>query len=241
MRHALITSLAAASALTVAVTASAPQGITADALIARNHQAKGGLDKIKAVQSLKQTGRVTMQGMEAPMTIYLRRPNLLRQEIAVAGQTIVNAFDGTTAWLVNPLTGSTNPMVISGPDAETTKEQSDFDGPLVDSQAKGYVIELVGIEALSGRQAYHLKVVDRRLHAQHCYLDAETALEMKIVSETPGGAIEQELSDWRPVEGVTLPFSLRTSAGGRVMLQLAIQKVEMNLTLDDALFKLPVR
>jgi hypothetical protein len=214
----------------------AAQNLTAADLVARNLRAKGGLDKVKTVTSLKQVGRVTLQGRDATMTIYLRR-----QEIAVAGQTIVNGFDGTTAWLVNPLSGSTVPMVISGPDADATKEQSDFDGPLVDSQAKGYTIDLVGAETLNGRPVQHLKITDRRQHVQHCYLDGDTALEAKIVSDMPGAAIEQELSDWREVEGITLPFSLRTSVGGRVVQQLVIQTVEVNVPLDDALFRMPVR
>ena len=238
LRRVLIAGLTALLSAAPVVRAQTP---TAESVIARNLQAKGGLEKIRAVQSLKQTGRVTLQGMDAEMTIYLRRPNLLRQEIAIAGQTIINAFDGTTAWLINPLSGSTNPIVISGPDAEATKEQSDFDGPLVDFQAKGYTIVLSGTETLNGRSVTHLTITDRRQRVQHCYLDADTSLEVKIVNEMPGATLEQELSDWRDVQGVMLPFSLRTSLGGRTVQQLAIQKVDVNPSLDDSLFKMPVR
>src|SRR5688572_26010908 len=109
-------------------TVSAGSGQSVDEIIARNIEAKGGLQRLRSLQSIKQTARVTMMGMEATMTVYLKRPSKLRQEMSVAGQNVVNGFDGTTAWIVNPLVpGSKGPMIISGPQADMLREQGDFD------------------------------------------------------------------------------------------------------------------
>jgi outer membrane lipoprotein-sorting protein len=218
------------------VTAQGP--VTIDQLVAKNLQAKGGLEKMRAVQTIKETSRMVIQGMDATLTVYLRRPNQLRQEIVVSGKTIINAFDGTTAWLINPLTGSSDPTVVSGPMADVIKEQSDFDGPLVDYKTKGYKIELVGSETLNGKPVQHLKVT-RNQQVQHLYLDNVTGLEVKIVSESEVGQIEQELSDYRDVEGVKLPFSVRTVSNGTQMGQMTVESVQLNVKLDDALFKMP--
>lgn len=222
----------------VAVVAQAP---TVDDLVARNIQAKGGLEKLQAIQAMKETGRVTIQGMDAALTIYLRRPNLTRQEVAVAGQTIVNAFDGTTAWIVNPLTGSTSPVIITGPDADAIKDQSDFDGPLIGYKEKGYAIELAGAETLNGRPVQHLKLTSPRKQIQHYYLDAESGLEMKVVTELPNAQLGQELSDYRDVGGVKVPFGVRTFSNGQLVIQLTLDRIELNPKLDDAMFKPPVR
>lgn len=218
-------------------TATAPQSV--DELIAKNIQAKGGLERIKAIQSIKQTARMTAQGATAQVVVYLKRPNLLRQEITVAGQTMVNAFDGTTPWYVNPLAGATTPTAVTGPAADAIREQADFDGPLVDYKAKGYAIELVGAETLNGRPVQHLKLTGRNSQVQHCYLDAETGLEAKIVSQSQVGEIEQDLSDYRDVDGVKVPFASKSVSGGVVMATMAVEKVEFNLTLDPGLFKMP--
>ncbi len=210
-----------------------------DDIIAKNLLAKGGADKLQAVQSMKQTAHVTFQGMTGTITVYGKRPNLMRQEISVAGQTIVNAFDGTTAWSINPLSGLTDPIAVSGPQAEDIKSQSDFDSPLVNYKAKGYELELVGTETVGGRQAYHLKLTNQSHHVQHLFIDTQTNLELKISGDSPMGPIDNELSDYRDVGGLKLPFLMRMLSGGTVILQSNVDKIELNPKIDDAIFKLP--
>jgi len=238
---ALISAVALVAAGLAGQTGSAQSSSKVDDLIAKNLRAKGGLEKLRAVQTSKQISHMTVQGMDGTLTMYGRRPNLTRQEISVSGQVIINAFDGTTPWLINPLTGSSAPIIISGPQADAIRDQSDFDGPLVDYRTKGYTIELVGLETMNGKKVQHLKLTGKNKPVQHCYLDNDTGLEAKIVTESPAGQLEQELSDYRDVDGLKVPFSIRTLSNGAVMGQITVDKVELNPTLDDSLFKMPVK
>jgi outer membrane lipoprotein-sorting protein len=218
----------------------AAQSPSVDDLVAKNVEAKGGLEKLHAVQSIKQTSHISMQSGSATLVAYGKRPNMLRQEISIAGQTVIMAFDGSTAWTINPLqTGSNTPIAITGPEAEAIKEQSDFESPLVDYKTKGYKIEFIGAETVAGKKVNHLKLTSKAQHVQHCYLDDASGLEVKIVSETAGGMLEQELSDWRDVNGVKVPFAIRTSSAGVTMASIAVDKVEINQPIDDAMFKMP--
>ena len=83
---------------------------TVDEIVAKNLQAKGGAEKWKAVTSVKMTGKITMQGMELPLTVYAKRPNFNRQEVIVQDRQVIQAFDGTTAWLLNPMMGAKEPQ-----------------------------------------------------------------------------------------------------------------------------------
>jgi outer membrane lipoprotein-sorting protein len=210
-----------------------------DDIVAKNLQAKGGAERVQAVQALKQTAHVTFQGMTGTITVYAKRPNMVRQEIAVAGQTVVNAFDGTTAWSINPLSGSSEPMVVTGPQAEDIKMQSDFDSPLVNYKAKGYDLQMIGTETLNGREVYHLRLTGTNKRAQNLYIDAKTNLEAQIVGDSSMGPIENELSDYRDVSGVKMPFMMRTLSNGAVLGQIAVDTFEVNPKIDDAIFKLP--
>jgi outer membrane lipoprotein-sorting protein len=93
----------------VALATAAPRAWaqTVDEIIARNIQARGGAEKIKAVQSMKQTSHMKIQAMSATLTLYAKRPNLSRQEMTIAGATAVAAFDGQSAWGLNPMMGQT--------------------------------------------------------------------------------------------------------------------------------------
>ena len=214
-------------------------GQTVDELIARNLESKGGLARMRAVQTMKQTRRMNLQGMESPVVVYAKRPNMVRQEIAMGGRTVVMAFDGVTPWSLNPLSGSNAAIQVTGPMADTIRQDSDFDGPLVDYREKGLTIELVGAEALGTAKVHHLKVTTKNGLVQHYYLDATTALEVKLVTESDTATIEQELADYREVEGIKIPFVIRTLINGVKQGEIRLEKVEFNVKLDDAIFRMP--
>ncbi len=227
-----------ATLLTTASVASAQANV--DEIIAKNLAAKGGIDRIKAIKTIKQTSHLTVNGMDASMTIYGKRPNLMRQEMSVAGQTLVTAFDGTTAWMINPMTGSTEAAPVTDPtQVEMAKEQASFEGPLVDYKAKGYTVELVGTETEGGLKVHHLKV-GRGTLTQHYYIDADTGLETRMVLDSPMGTIEQVYSDYRDVDGLKMPFLIQTSVAGTAVGQITVDKVEFDIPLDDALFKMKI-
>jgi outer membrane lipoprotein-sorting protein len=240
MRRAVSVLAAFMAALSLATAAHAQ---TVDELVAKNIKAKGGAEKWKTVSAVKMTGRMTVQGMELPLTIYAKRPNLSRQEITLQDKTMVQAFDGTTPWTINPMMGSDAPQEITGPQADMMKSDADFDGALMDYKNKGHAIELVGKEKLDGREVHHLKVTKKGGTVQHYYLDAETGIELKTTAEIEqGGAkqsIETELSNFQPIEGIMVPHTVKQSLNGTPVVQMTIDKVEFNPTLEEGLFRMP--
>jgi outer membrane lipoprotein-sorting protein len=222
---------------------------TVDEIVAKNLQAKGGAEKWKQVSSVKMTGKVTMQGMELPLTVYAKRPHYTRQEMTIKDQKLVQAFDGTTAWLINPMTGSEAPQELPAPVTEMMKKTSDFDGPLLDYKAKGNTIELVGKEKLGdadGTEVYHLKVTMKGGDIHHYYLDASKGIELKKGQEVDLGTgekqtLETEMSDYRQVDGVLVPHSIRQMMNGKPVAQMSIDKVEFNAVVEDTLFRMPPR
>lgn len=224
------------------VLAAAQQKDAADAIVARNTSAKGGLEKIKALTSLKQTAIVVTNGMEMPLTIYSKRPNLIRQEITVGDRLVVNAFDGQVPWILNPLLGpqQTKPIIISGPQAEQTKADSNFDGPLLDYRAQGYTAAIDKPETTpDGLQLAHLRLTASTGRVLHIYLSTKTWLDVRHVTVTPQGRLEQQFDDYRLVEGFTMPFRIRMLVNGVQQSEIRVEKLEFNTTMDDALFRLP--
>jgi outer membrane lipoprotein-sorting protein len=239
---AVMAAAAAAQTPTTTQAAPAPQTLTVDEIVAKHLATKGGAEKWKTIQTQKMTGVAISQGFELAMTVYAKRPNVSRQEltIEIPGQpvmTIVNLFDGTKGWMINPMTGDPTPQAM--PDAEnaTAKAQSDFDGALVDYKAKGFTVVLVDGGKVAGKPAHHLKVTRADVPTQHVYLDPETFVELRVSTEGPT-ASDTDLSDYKAVEGVMVPHNVKISQGGAVVAELKITKVEFNTPLDDSLFKI---
>lgn len=211
---------------------------TVDEIIAKNLAAKGGAEKLRALQTLRQTGSITIQGMNATMTTSFKRPSMNRQEITIMGQNIVMVFDGTKGWMLNPMVG-TEAMQMPVEQVEMMKDQSDFDGPLLDYKARGFQVELVGVEDVGGKKGFHLRVARKTLPPQDLYLDTTTYLEIKMSTTVPGsGVMEVQFGDYRTVDGLTMPYSLKSLAAGMTVSEMKIDKIEFNVKLDDATFKI---
>jgi outer membrane lipoprotein-sorting protein len=214
-----------------------------DAIVAKNIQAKGGEAKLKAIQSMKMSGRVTIQGMDLSMLITTKRPNMMRQEMQFQDKKIVQGFDGTTAWMINPLMGSETAQEMTGPQADLAKDQADFDGPLLDWKGKGHTLEFVGTEDVGGAKAHKLKLTKKNGQVQYLYLDAESGIDLKTTVQVPQGAstmtVETEMSDYRPVEGIMMPHALKTSINGMPTGSIVVDKIELNTPIDEAQFKMP--
>jgi outer membrane lipoprotein-sorting protein len=142
----------AVAVLLVAALARPASAQTADEIVAKNIAAKGGLEKLHSVQSMKQTGKLTLQGMETTLVIFGKRPNMVRQEMVVAGQTNINAFDGTTAWQLMPVMGMTAGRHRA--DGEFNQGAVRLRRAAHRLQDKGYKLELVGTETMGDRKVY---------------------------------------------------------------------------------------
>jgi len=86
---------------------------TADELIAKNIQARGGMEKMKAIKTLRMTGRFEGGGgFTASVGQENERPNLIRQIFTLQGMTAVQAYDGATGWQIQPFGGHKDPELI---------------------------------------------------------------------------------------------------------------------------------
>jgi outer membrane lipoprotein-sorting protein len=238
----------AVAALTAAFTLPAypSSGQTLDDIIALNLKSKGGLEKIRATESVRMTGTISARDpagkvMKADMTITAKRPNLMRRETTINGQQVVMAFDGKTFWMVR---GNTPPQALPGPQTAYAMQDAEFDSLFVDYKEKGYKIELSGRETLDGGPVYHLKVTKKNGPLQDFYLDAETGLEKKIIASVSApdqqpATYVTEMSDYRAVDGRQVPFKTQQTANNVTVSTVTLEKVEFNVPADDSLFRMP--
>jgi outer membrane lipoprotein-sorting protein len=216
-----------------------------DDIIAKNADAKGGLAKLKAVKSMRATGKMTIgPGIEAPIVLEQKRPKSIRIDVTVQGLTIVQAYDGSTAWTFNPMSGRKDPELAPSEMVKQFEEQADMDGPLIDYKDKGHKVELLGKDKAEGADCFKLKVTLKNGDIQTYYIDAENFLEVKVESKTTVRGTETEsetiLGDWKEVAGMMMPFSVDSGQKGSQQRQkITIERIEVNPAIDDARFKMP--
>jgi len=225
---------------------AAAQNLTLDQVLAKHYEAIGGLAKWKAVQSMRATGHITlMPGTDAPFVMTAKRPRMVRIEFTFQGMTGIQAYDGTTAWMVMPFMGKPDPEEMPPEMSKDIIEQSDLDGPLVDYKAKGHQIELVGLTETDGTKVYQLKVTLKSGDVQQYYLDAEYFLPIKVeetrMQQGTPVDLEQIISDYKDVGGgLMMPHSFDSRPKGAPQGQtITLDTVELNVVVPDSLFVMP--
>jgi len=217
---------------------------TVDEIIAKNIQARGGIDKLKAVKTLRMTGKINEGGFRATVTQENRRPNKIREEFIIQGMAEVEASDGKTTWQVSPFEGRKDPNLVSADDAKGLLESADIDGQLVDYRNKDHRAELIGHDSFEGTDCYKIKLTMANGDVRYYYIDTDTFLELKIETErTIRGTVQYGeiiLGDYEQVNGVYYPFAFdQGEKGSQFHTRVTIEKVEVNVPIDDSRFAMP--
>ena len=231
------------SLMMAAVLAPALAAQTVDEIVAKHVAAMGGADKIKAAKTVKMTGKLEAQSIEAPFIMTLKQPGMLRNEITIQGMVLVQAYDGKSGWAIIPFTGKKDPEAVTADEAKELQDQADL-WPLVDYKDKGNKVELLGKDKIEGTDAYKLKLTRTNGDVDTVYLDADSFLEIKEEGTRMVRGSEQQtetsLADYREVSGLMFPFAIESSIKGSPEKQkITVDKVELNVPADDSIFKMP--
>ena len=195
--------------LSLPQTKSAPASVptlTAEQIVAKNAEARGGLPAWRAVRTLSLSGKMEAGGndqptlrspkiptgkgqavsvrpsqqIQLPFRLEMERGGKSRLELDFRGQTAVQVYDGTQGWKLRPYLNRHEVEPYSADEMKAVASHSDLDGPLVDYAAKGTKIELEGVEKVEGNECYRLQLTLKNGQAQRVWINAQTFLEAKI-------------------------------------------------------------
>lgn len=220
--------------------------ITADELVVKNVEAKGGAAAMLAVQGLRRSGKFIIGGgrFVAGFVEIRQRPAAIRVEFSLQGLTQVQAYDGKSGWQIDPFQGRKDAENMAPDDVKGLVEDADIDGPMVDYRAKGHTLEYLGTEDIDGTPAHKLKLVRGNGDLQYIYLDPDHFLEIRVESQRSVRGVKQigitEFGNYEKVGGVFWPMSMELFQKGSSDKQvIEYERAEVNPALAAALFQIP--
>lgn len=246
MKIAVGVALAASLAAVPAATAQ-----TADALIEKSVAALGGRAAHGKLKSRLMSGTIVLEtpGGEIRGTIEVltAAPNRSRAVIKAdltalgAGPLVMDQrFDGHVGYVLDSLQGNRE---ITGTQLDNLKNGS-FPHPFLDYKAMGISAKAAGKETVGDREV-HVVLFDPASGPMIRHdLDVETMLPRRTIVTVGvpqlNTEVEQttEFFDYREVDGVKLPFRVRSSSSIQTFT-ITIDKVEHNVAVDAALFTKP--
>lgn len=200
--------------------------------IARKHAARAG-DNLAALTALRAEGRTFIGKDVVPFTMVAQRPNQLRVESFTPLMRTVQGYDGQhNPWVQSGEKDDTAPRDMTPLEAKDFIANADFDGPLVDSESKGYSVDYAGEEKVDGRPAFKLLLMNKRDDIFFMWVDAESYEIVKRsvyrVFDNQRVAVDTFFKEYRPVGGVLQPHRIETMANGRTVYVMLIDKMEAN-------------
>jgi hypothetical protein len=228
-----------------------PAGVQAqsvDEIVARHIEARGGMDKLKAVQTVKITRTVATPFNDVRVIIYKKRPSLFRAEQGPPdGKTPLSprGINADAAW--DTVANGRVTLRQAAAAAETRDLDGDFDGLLVGWKEKGHTVTYEGRETLPIGDVHKLRVKTKGGAERVIHLDATTYLDRRHtgVLTLPNGSqfnIIQDYGNWKEVNGVKFPFDISEERTGKQPVQSLVtytEKIEVNVPMDESLFAAP--
>jgi hypothetical protein len=195
----------------------------AQSLVQKNLDARGGAAAIDALKTVSFQGRVVYPG-DFELSYKEARAHegsghFSRIDQSLQGLDIVQAYDGSGGWKINPFAGRKDAERMSADESRALADASLIEGPLLASRADGSRVDYLGRDDFDGTLAYKLKVTQKDGDEFVYWLDPDTFLEIKV-DETRKirGAqqtTETELGDYEKVAGVYFPMSVESWAQGQ--------------------------
>jgi len=215
-----------------------------EALLEKHYAARGGLERLKALRSVRIRSHNDGGWMRLETTTVTARGLRQRTDVTSQGLTESRGVDGRAGWFTNAFAGRKDAIALPPDELTLALDDADLDGPLVDWKQKGHRVELVGLEDVDGTPAYKLKVTRKSGTVEYTSLDADSYLEIKTVSQrrVRGALVETEIEygNYELVNGVYFPFSIeQRERRSQNTSRTTVDAVEANPAADDALFQRP--
>ncbi len=227
---------------------SGPRMLTAEEIVSRNVAARGGLEKLRAIKTLRREGRTLFPegSLEMKTVEVVQRPASIRTDTTFQGLTAVDSYDGKESWRVEPFQGRKDPERTSADEAKLAALAADLEFPFVDAKAKGNKLEALGVEDVDGTPAYKLRVLLKSGDTMIAYFDPDSFMLIRTVVRTLRRGAEREFetdySDYEKVDGVFVPMleaSGKKDSPESEKVKVVYDKAAANVAVTPKSFSFP--
>lgn len=186
-------------------------------VIDRYVEAIGGRAAWQSLHSRTALGNIEFPTVHISGTVMIheKAPNRVLQMVILEGAVFRQGFDGNVAWSDDPQDGV---KTKSGEELSETARDADFFRPI--NMKKRYMkLAVTGEEKIGGQMAYLLETTSADGAVEKIYFDEQSGLIVRAISRRHMGAevvnFQQDLQDYREVDGVKLPFTAVQTGGNR--------------------------
>ncbi len=214
-------------------------------IVAKALAARGGVARLRAVRTVRLAGHITFaDSTVCPLLVEMARTGRMRQELTIHGERQIQILNEGEGWALTAGPGRHELRPLSAGEVKNLAGPADYDGPLLDSKAKGFTVALDGAARVEGRPTWVLKVTGPDGDVRRDYIDQRTYLEDKwegnLSKDGKDVGFESFFRDYQPSGGVMFAHRIDSDRPGQPGGQrIVLDKVEVNLPIQDSVFMRP--
>lgn len=208
--------------------------------IVKNYTIANKLDRVSSLKTIQITGKMSMMGMEVPLTMWMKNPDKIKIITDMNGQQMIQVFDGQKGYTVNPMTGSANPVEMTSEEVKQMLRANMFQNYMA-AYLKNGKLALEGEEKVNDKPAFKLKATTDEGSIIYFSIDKASYLMTKISTTTKQQGMTMSIdafpTDYTETNGILVPMKTVTSAQG-MEFEMVFTKVEVDNPMDDNIFKI---
>jgi len=201
-------------------------------------KASGGAHALAKIQTITLEGTVAAQngGKPGAYTFAVKLPNRYYSELVVGDQTLIEAFNGKSAWHQNA--GAEISTLVGPEGLQLEAAARYYNSHLLNPKKNKLVISYVGAAQVRGKDASQLEISAPSGVKWQVFFDAQSHLIVK--ESAPLGGVNQEIlyDDYRAENGVQLPHKIELRRGGEIY-SVAITRAAVNEPVGERVFDFP--
>lgn len=232
--------LAAAGEVSAADAVAAPDGAQ---IFERYVEAVGGRPALEKLKSRVMKGKIEltmMPGLSAPFEVQAKAPNKEVSGFELSGfGAIREGYDGQVAWSLVPFQGVKEK---TGADLARVQRTKVFPREL--RMRETYTRwEAKGAAQIDGAATWVVEAGAKEGKPDRLYFDQKTGLlvreESVVTGPTGEVTFQVDFGDYRPVDGVKVPFRMKVPRPAEVALEIRFDEVKHNIEVPETAFAKP--
>ncbi|MBC7411216.1 MAG: hypothetical protein H7331_02015 [Bacteroidia bacterium] len=210
---------------------------TVEQIIEKHITAIGGSEACKKLNNYKIEGKSTVMLQEVGVVMY-KKYQKTRQEISMMGMNMVTGYNGTSAWMINPLSGNDSAVVLDDSESAGLAQNNIFDNNLLSYINNGYLVQLLPKETIDKTNCFVIQLTKTNKATEVYYINTATFLitQINVTVNINGKTTLTKLNyaDYKKEGDLLMPHTIFMLMG-----EMKITKVTFETQLNDALFEVP--
>lgn len=202
-------------------------------------KAAGGARALSKIQTLALEGTFTTEdGKSGTYTFNSKLPNRYYTELLVGEQSLIEAYNGKSAW---HRTTAGELATLVGPEGMQLEAAAQYyNSRLVNPRKEKIALTFTGNSQVRGKTALGLEVTSATGIKRQVFFDPQAHLILKETA-TVGGVEEEILyDDYRTLEGVKLPYKIEMHRG-EAKYDITVNRAVVNGTIGERVFDFPIK